>query len=174
MSEYLNEIPSFDPALLYSEFEFLNAPPPFSHSDEIEAIEQCIADDRARKTRAGIVIQHRAWGTTEAFRSEEDHLIGAVNRHRGATRTNPRRHPTEAPAALSANAASDHCSYAIHPVLPSNHASPFVAHRISVKLCSEATFTKQEETLRVRAKPADGCPQQSGNEKSGRVPGRLG
>lgn len=80
MSRYSPGIPSsFDPALLHSEFGFENTPLSLSHSDELDAIEQTIAEDRARKTRAGIVIQHRAWNTLEAFRSEEDYLIGIMS-----------------------------------------------------------------------------------------------
>ena len=80
MSNYSPGIPtSFDPALLYSEHEFLDdAPPSLSHSDELDAIEQTIAEQRAQKNSAGIVIQHRAWNTLEAFRSEEDYTIGTA------------------------------------------------------------------------------------------------
>jgi len=64
--------PSFDPALFHSELEFLHDPPPAfpSYSDQIEALQQCIADDTAKKTRQGIVIQHRAWAVADVFRSE--------------------------------------------------------------------------------------------------------
>ena len=79
MSTYSDGIPtSFDPAILNSDFEFLNAPAPASasFSDDLAAIRECIADDKAEKTRAGIVIQNRIWSTFEVFRSEEDHPIG--------------------------------------------------------------------------------------------------
>ncbi|KAI4910089.1 hypothetical protein J4E90_007520 [Alternaria incomplexa] len=72
MSSYSPGIPSsFDPALLHSEFEFLdNAPAPSSHSDELDALHDCIAEDTAKKNSAGIVIQHRAWNVADIFRSE--------------------------------------------------------------------------------------------------------
>lgn len=78
MSEYSPQIPTpFDPAIyLHSELDLLqDAPASLSHSDELEALQQCIADDKAQKTNLGVVIQHRAWRTTEVFRSE-DYLIG--------------------------------------------------------------------------------------------------
>ena len=80
MSSYSTGIPSsFDPALLFSELEFeiaQNAPPSHSFSDELEAIQQCITDDRAKKTSQGVVIQHRAWNIADVFRSEGEGLIG--------------------------------------------------------------------------------------------------
>jgi chromosome transmission fidelity protein 18 len=79
MNTYSDCIPSFDPALLNSELEFLDAPASNSFSDDLNAIQQCFADEKARKTSAGIVIQHRIWSTVEAFRSEEDHPIGTAN-----------------------------------------------------------------------------------------------
>jgi chromosome transmission fidelity protein 18 len=80
MGTYSSGIPtSFDPALLYSELEFLDdAPPSLTHSDELDAIQQTVAEDRAQKNRAGIVIQHRAWNTLDAFRSEEEYSIGTA------------------------------------------------------------------------------------------------
>jgi chromosome transmission fidelity protein 18 len=80
MSSYSSGIPtSFDPALLYSELEYLDdAPPSLSHSDEIDAIQQTAAEDRAQKNSAGVVIQHRAWNTLDAFRSEEEYTIGTT------------------------------------------------------------------------------------------------
>ncbi|CAI6330543.1 unnamed protein product [Periconia digitata] len=78
MTSFPSDIPSsYDPALL-SESDFLlndAAPPSVSHSDELEAIAQCVAEDKADKTRRGIVIQHRVWNIHEVFRSEEDHPI---------------------------------------------------------------------------------------------------
>jgi chromosome transmission fidelity protein 18 len=78
MNDYSPGIPtSFDPALLHSELEFIEAAPPsICHSDEIDAIEQTIAEDKAKKTSTRTVIQHRAWSTLEAFRSEGDYSIG--------------------------------------------------------------------------------------------------
>ena len=79
MSTYSDGIPSsFDPALLHSELEFLDAPEPTSFSDDLAAIQQCIDHDKAEKTKAGIVIQHRVWNTRDAFRSEEDYPIGTA------------------------------------------------------------------------------------------------
>ncbi|KAF2108859.1 hypothetical protein BDV96DRAFT_503772 [Lophiotrema nucula] len=86
MTDYSPDIPtSFDPAIyLHSELEFLHdAPTPasFSHSDELEALQHCVAKDQAEKSRAGVVIQHRAWNTADAFRSEEDHPIDTPLKH---------------------------------------------------------------------------------------------
>lgn len=82
MSSYSVGIPSsFDPALLYSEFEFLqDAPPSLSYSDDIDALQQCITENTAKKTKEGVVIQHRAWKLTEAFRSEGEVPIGTRQR----------------------------------------------------------------------------------------------
>lgn len=85
MNSYSPGIPSsFDPALLHSELEFIhNTDLSLSHSDELDAIQQCIAEDTAKKTRAGVVIQHRAWKVADVFRSEGEGLIGTagVNTH---------------------------------------------------------------------------------------------
>lgn len=76
MSSYSPGIPSsFDPALLLSEHDLLHDPPA-SFSDDLEALQQCIDETIAKKTREGIVIQHRAWTVAEAFRSEGDVSIG--------------------------------------------------------------------------------------------------
>ncbi|RAR14120.1 chromosome transmission fidelity protein 18 [Stemphylium lycopersici] len=77
MSSYSPGIPSsFDPALLHSEFEFPHdAPASLSHSDELEALQQCIAEDTVKKNSAGVVIQHRAWNIVDVFRSEAEGLI---------------------------------------------------------------------------------------------------
>ncbi|KAF1997792.1 hypothetical protein P154DRAFT_470405, partial [Amniculicola lignicola CBS 123094] len=80
MSSYSPEFPtSFDPAIYLHSEPALPAPqdafPSLSHSDELEVLQQCIAEQIAEKTKRGIVIQHRAWNTAEAFRSEEDHSI---------------------------------------------------------------------------------------------------
>ncbi|KAH7128575.1 chromosome transmission fidelity protein 18 [Dendryphion nanum] len=75
MSDYSPQLPtSFDPAIyLHSDLQVLqDAPASVSHSDELEAIAQCIKEDVQKKTELGIVIQHRAWNTAEAFRSEEE------------------------------------------------------------------------------------------------------
>ncbi|KAJ8119032.1 hypothetical protein OPT61_g88 [Boeremia exigua] len=75
MSSYSAQLPtSFDPALLYSDFNgSWDAPQPISHSDELEALQACIAEDRAKKSREGIVIEHRAWNLVDIFRSESEH-----------------------------------------------------------------------------------------------------
>ncbi|KAF2193185.1 hypothetical protein K469DRAFT_619803 [Zopfia rhizophila CBS 207.26] len=77
MSEYSPGIPSsFDPAVfLHSELDPPDAPASLSHSDEIEALQQCIVEETAEKNRQGIVIQHRAWNTAEVFHSDEDYSI---------------------------------------------------------------------------------------------------
>ncbi|KAF2127529.1 chromosome transmission fidelity protein 18 [Dothidotthia symphoricarpi CBS 119687] len=77
MSSYSPGIPtSFDPALLHSELEFIHDQPVSeSHSDEFDALQQCIAQDKAKKNSEGVVIQHRAWNLTEIFRSEGDRSI---------------------------------------------------------------------------------------------------
>lgn len=81
MSSYSPGIPSsFDPALLHSEFEFPHdAPASLSHSDELEALQQCIAEDTVKKNSAGVVIQHRAWNIVDVFRSEAEGLIGTAS-----------------------------------------------------------------------------------------------
>lgn len=88
MSSYSPGIPtSFDPALLYSELEFLQDPPAsHSHSDELDALQQCIAQDRAKKNSEGVVIQHRAWNVADIFRSEGDHSIGTADVVKARTR----------------------------------------------------------------------------------------
>lgn len=80
MSSYSAGIPtSFDPALLCSEYDLLeNAPNSFSHSDDLEALQTCIAEDRAKKNKEGVVIQHRAWKLAEIFKSEGEHCFGTV------------------------------------------------------------------------------------------------
>ncbi|KAF2014129.1 hypothetical protein BU24DRAFT_370852 [Aaosphaeria arxii CBS 175.79] len=68
---------SFDPAIfLHSEAKFPQAEPPStSYSEDLEALQECVAELREQKTKQGIVIQHRAWRLPEVFRSEEDHPI---------------------------------------------------------------------------------------------------
>jgi chromosome transmission fidelity protein 18 len=80
MSGYSQGVPSsFDPALLYSEYDHLqDAPPPVSFSDDFDALQQCITEQRAKQTSEGIVIQHRAWNTADVFRSEGDVSIGTA------------------------------------------------------------------------------------------------
>jgi chromosome transmission fidelity protein 18 len=81
MSSYSPGIPtSFDPALLNSEFEFHdNAPASPSYSDELDALQQCIAEDTVKKNSAGVVIQHRAWNVADIFRSEGEGPAGTTS-----------------------------------------------------------------------------------------------
>jgi chromosome transmission fidelity protein 18 len=82
MSDYSTGIPSsFDPTLLYSDFDHpqLYAPPSTSFSDDFDALQQCITEDIVKKTNEGVVIQHRAWKITEVFRSEGDALLGTAS-----------------------------------------------------------------------------------------------
>ncbi|KAI9885736.1 MAG: hypothetical protein M1823_002457 [Watsoniomyces obsoletus] len=44
-------------------------------ADELEAERLQRAEVKAAKTKQGIVIQHRAWTVSEAFRSDEDHIV---------------------------------------------------------------------------------------------------
>jgi chromosome transmission fidelity protein 18 len=81
MSSYSPDIPtSFDPALLHSELDLLhNAPASLSYSDDFDALQQCITEDTAKKTSAGVVIQHRAWNVADIFRSEGEASIGTAS-----------------------------------------------------------------------------------------------
>lgn len=80
MSNYLAGIPSsFDPAFLYSEYDRpQNAPDSISHSDDIEALQACIEEDKDKKNSQGVVIQHRAWNLVDVFRSEGEHSFGTA------------------------------------------------------------------------------------------------
>ncbi|KAF2665013.1 hypothetical protein BT63DRAFT_428958 [Microthyrium microscopicum] len=65
---------SFDPAIhLHS--ESTDPIPNTSFSEEIAALDQQTAEDFEQKTKDGVVIQHRAWHSVEAFLSEDDHLV---------------------------------------------------------------------------------------------------
>lgn len=81
MHSYSTDLPSsFDPALLYSDFDHAqDVPPSLSFTDEIDALQQCIVDDKAKKTKQGIVIQHRAWKIADVFRSEGESLNGTAD-----------------------------------------------------------------------------------------------
>lgn len=80
MSSYSPGIPSsFDPALLYSELDHPTDAHSVSFSDDIDALQQCIAEERAKKTSEGIVIQHRAWTITQVFRSEGETSFGTTS-----------------------------------------------------------------------------------------------
>ena len=78
MSSYSPGIPSsFDPALLHSETALLqDAPVQPSFSDDFDALQQCITENRTRKNNDGIVIQHRAWKLADIFRSEAEYSTG--------------------------------------------------------------------------------------------------
>jgi chromosome transmission fidelity protein 18 len=80
MSSYSAGIPSsFDPALLYSEYDCPhNAPNSTSRSDDIEALQACIEEDKIKKSQRGVVIQHRAWKLVDIFRSEGEHSFGTA------------------------------------------------------------------------------------------------
>ena len=80
MSSYSAGIPSsFDPALLYSEYDRpQNAPNSTSHSDDIEALQACIEEDKNKKNSQGVVIQHRAWNLADIFRCEGEHSFGTA------------------------------------------------------------------------------------------------
>ncbi|KAL2352532.1 chromosome transmission fidelity protein 18 [Cryomyces antarcticus] len=71
---------SFDPAIhLHSELDRpSNAPFPVpSHSDDLEASHIQANETAIANNEKGIVIQHRAWRLPEAFRSDEEHLVGS-------------------------------------------------------------------------------------------------
>jgi chromosome transmission fidelity protein 18 len=51
--------------------------PSSTHSDELEAIHLTHKESIAKKNKDGQVIQHRAWKTGEAFRSDSYHLPGS-------------------------------------------------------------------------------------------------
>lgn len=80
MSNFSAGIPSsFDPALLFSEYDRpLNLPAPISHSDDIDALQACIEEDKTKKNQQGVVIQHRAWNLADIFRSEGELGFGTA------------------------------------------------------------------------------------------------
>lgn len=81
MSDYSTGIPtSFDLTFFYSESNSLqNAAASISHSDDLEALQVCIAEDIAKKTKKGVVIQYRAWNIADVFRSEGESNIGTAS-----------------------------------------------------------------------------------------------
>ncbi|KAF2623230.1 chromosome transmission fidelity protein 18 [Macroventuria anomochaeta] len=97
MSSYSAGIPtSFDPALLYSEYDHpQNAPSSISHSDELEALQACIEENKARKNEEDVVIQHRAWNLADIFRSEGEHSFDTPLKRR--THFPIKRIPTDTP-----------------------------------------------------------------------------
>lgn len=80
MINHSSGIPSsFDPRLLDSEYDHIqNAPNSLSHSDDLEALQACVAEDTVQKNKKGVVIQHRAWNTADIFRSDTEHPIGTA------------------------------------------------------------------------------------------------
>jgi chromosome transmission fidelity protein 18 len=80
MSSYSAGIPSsFDPAFLCSEYDHLqNAPNHISHSEDLEALQACIEEDKVKKNQEGVVIQHRAWNLADVFRSEGEQSFGTA------------------------------------------------------------------------------------------------
>jgi chromosome transmission fidelity protein 18 len=65
---------SFDPAInLHSEHDASNTA---AFSDDLEQLQTHIEQTAARKSKEGVVIQHRAWKTPDVFRSDEDYSIG--------------------------------------------------------------------------------------------------
>ncbi|KAF1926926.1 chromosome transmission fidelity protein 18 [Didymella exigua CBS 183.55] len=83
MSSYSAGISSsFDPALLYSEYDQpQDAPNSISHSDDIEALQACIEEDKVKKYQGGVVIQHRAWKLADIFKSEGEHSFDTPLKH---------------------------------------------------------------------------------------------
>ncbi|KAF7569773.1 HolB, ATPase involved in DNA replication [Pyrenophora tritici-repentis] len=73
MSSYSDIPTSFDPAQFLSDFDLPHndAPASQSHSDELDALQECIAEDTQKKNSAGVVIKYRAWNVADIFRSEE-------------------------------------------------------------------------------------------------------
>ncbi|KAG0649130.1 Chromosome transmission fidelity 18 [Hyphodiscus hymeniophilus] len=66
-----------DPAL-FDDWEEHSDPltlPSSAHSDDIEALHLVAEEALARKTKEGVVIQHRAWPLREAFRSEAEYTL---------------------------------------------------------------------------------------------------
>lgn len=68
-----------DPTLLDDWEEHLNplAIPSSTNSDDFEALHLVHEETVAKKNKAGVVIQHRAWPLGEAFRSDTDYPQGA-------------------------------------------------------------------------------------------------
>jgi chromosome transmission fidelity protein 18 len=71
--------PTSDPAL-YGTLEFSGqnflVVPSSAFSDDLEALQLVHEEKVAENNKAGIVIQHRAWATGEAFRSDQDYSQG--------------------------------------------------------------------------------------------------
>jgi len=52
-----------------------------SFSDDLEALHAQQIDIAAKNNRQGIVIQHRSWPLTDAFRSDDDRTFGEYKLH---------------------------------------------------------------------------------------------
>ncbi|KAF2762386.1 hypothetical protein EJ05DRAFT_507934 [Pseudovirgaria hyperparasitica] len=128
---------SFDPAIhLHSEVD--TRLPSENHSDEIEAQLQQIEETRITKNREGIVIQHRAWRSVDAFRSEEDYIFDTP------TRTRVKR--------ASSNKSS------IFPSSPPTRTMPFISSPVAYP----ATSSPAAHSPRKRRKLGDdGKPSRS-------------
>lgn len=65
----------------YDDWELDNyhtgAPPPSTHSDELEALQLLQEETTAYKTRRREVIQHRSWKLEEVFLSDQDYPLGS-------------------------------------------------------------------------------------------------
>ena len=71
-SYLLSSSPPFDPAVhLHSQPDHDPLLPSHSNSDDLEALHTQQEEIARGKTKAGIVIQHRAWTTDDALRSDE-------------------------------------------------------------------------------------------------------
>jgi chromosome transmission fidelity protein 18 len=72
--------PTSDPALYDDWEEHTNAIilPSSTYSADLEALHLVQQETIARKNKEGEVIQHRAWGLADVFRSEADHLEGML------------------------------------------------------------------------------------------------
>jgi chromosome transmission fidelity protein 18 len=73
--------PTSDPAL-HDDWEEHTNPlilPSTTYSDDLEALHLVQQETIARKNKEGEVIQHRAWGLADVFRSEADHLEGMLS-----------------------------------------------------------------------------------------------
>ncbi|KAH9880513.1 hypothetical protein IAQ61_000805 [Plenodomus lingam] len=159
MSSYSPDIPtSFDPALLHSELEFpQDAPPSFSYSDQIEALQQCIVDDTTKKTREGIVIQHRAWKISDVFRSEGEVTIDT-----------PVKRSRQAPAKRFATASST--EEVILPSSPPLYKMPLISSPVAYPPSSsmpQAPSPKKRKRQEEAREPMKDLPNHNASHKRG-------
>ncbi|KAF2456154.1 hypothetical protein BDY21DRAFT_380230 [Lineolata rhizophorae] len=134
---------TFDPAVhLYSELSVPgsldalqgSAFPVSSHSDELKAIVQHRRDETAAKTRAGVVVQHRAWDVrdvfrsdnTEAFQRAETPTTKSANRDApiAIAPSSPVRHGSTTPDSTYLPIPSSPPSFAAMPMISSPVAYP--------------------------------------------------